>query len=441
MLLADGPMAGQLGHGTVNPMNDWQISTQERIYLRELARKQAEYAALPVMQQRKQMWYDLNDGKPGARPPIVIETWTFNRDFMPDGVAKCTSPTAKGIEWRFLETLRSHELINDDKVVPDRWEIGWNCNIDMLGVKVGREMAKDSQGIEVGWHYQHPITDLKRDLDILKPAQCSVDREKTYRWKAFLEDLFGDLLPVEIRTGIFGYPFLTSQVVELMSMEAFFLAMYDSPDEVHRLMGFLADNALRVMRWAESEGLLRLNNANQQSFGSSYNFTTRLPGPGFTGAPAKLSDMWGAANSQETVGVSTEMFHEFCAPYYSRIAEPLGLLYWGCCEPTHPFWEDIRKFPHLKKVSISRWCDEQFMAQALQGTGVVYSRKPDPNLLGVDVKLNEEGWAKHLRKTLELTRQIAVEILVRDVYTVHGDLGKPRRAVEIARQEIDRARG
>ena len=119
----------------------------------------------------------------------------------------------------------------------------------------------------------------------------------------------------------------------------------------------------------------------------------------------------------------------------------MGLLYWGCCEPTHPFWEDIRKFPHLKKVSISRWCDEQFMAEALKGTGVVYSRKPDPNLLGVDVKLNEEAWTKHLRKTLELTRQIAVEILVRDVYTVHGDLGKPRRAVEIARQEIERARG
>ena len=187
--------------------------------------------------------------------------------------------------------LRSHELINDDKVVPDRWEIGWNCSIDWMGVKVGREMAKDSQGIEVGWHYQHPITDLKRDLSLLKPARCSVDREKTYQWKAFLEDLFGDLLPVEIRTGIFGDTFLTSKVVELMSMEAFFLAMYDSPDEVHQLMGFLADNALRVMKWAEAEGLLRLNNANQQSFGSSYNFTSKLPGPAFSSTGQAVGDV------------------------------------------------------------------------------------------------------------------------------------------------------
>jgi hypothetical protein len=32
-----------------------------------------------------------------------------------------------------------------------------------------------------------------------------------------------------------------------------------------------------------------------------------------------------------------------------------------------------------------------------------------------------------------------MEFIVRDVYTVHGNLGKPRRAVEIARREIDRA--
>ena len=92
--------------------------------------------------------------------------------------------------------MRNHELIDDDKVMPDRLEIGWHVEIDELGVHVGRETAKDSQGYEVGWHYQHPITDLKRDLAKLKPAKCRVDRERTYAWKAFLEDLFGDIMPV-----------------------------------------------------------------------------------------------------------------------------------------------------------------------------------------------------------------------------------------------------
>ena len=46
---------------------DWQIPDNERKHLRELAKKQAQYAALPVMARRKQMWFDLNDGRPGTR--------------------------------------------------------------------------------------------------------------------------------------------------------------------------------------------------------------------------------------------------------------------------------------------------------------------------------------------------------------------------------------
>ena len=75
----------------------------------------------------------------------------------------------------------------------------------------------------------------------------------------------------------------------------------------------------------------------------------------------------------------------------------------------------------------------------MQGTEIVYSRKPDPNFLSVDQTLDEEAWAAHIRATLEATRGIFVEFIMRDVYTVHGDLGNPRRAVEVARREIDKA--
>lgn len=417
---------------------EWTISESERVYLRELAKKQAGYAALPVMAQRKQMWYDLNDSRPGARPPVVIETWTFDRDFMPREIFRCTSEAGRAIETQLLRNIRNHELINDDKVIPDTFDIGWFVEIDEFGVEIKREVVADSQGVPTGFRYLHPIRNLKEDFHILQPAACRVDREGTLAWVDFLEDLLGDLLPVKIRTGTFGNTFLTGRVIELMGMEAFFLGMVECPEEVHRLMAYLRDNALRVLRWYEAEGLLRPNHENQDSFGSSYNFTTQLPSQGYTGGPARLCDLWGSANSQETVGISPKMFHEFCFPYYYDICEPVGLLYYGCCEPAHPFWKDIARLPHLKKVSISRWCNQQMMGEALQGTGIVFSRKPDPNLLGVDVRLDEEAWAAHIRQTLEATRGAFVEFIVRDVYTVHGDLSKPRRAVEIAHREIDR---
>ena len=49
------------------------LPPDERIYLRTLARRQADLAALPVMAQRKAQWIALNDGKPNARPPIIEE--------------------------------------------------------------------------------------------------------------------------------------------------------------------------------------------------------------------------------------------------------------------------------------------------------------------------------------------------------------------------------
>jgi hypothetical protein len=265
-----------------------------------------------------------------------------------------------------------------------------------------------------------------------------VDREKTLAWKAFLEDLLGDFLPVCLRSWLPTATMLTHRVVELMGMQAFFMAMYDLPDEVHRLMAYLRDNALGIVRWLEAEGLLVLNNGNQASFGSSYNFTTRLPAPDYAGGPARLCDFWGSSNSQETVGISPRMFHEFCFPYYRAVCEPMGLLYYGCCEPAHPFWADISQLPRLKKVSISRWCNQQFMGDALRGTEIVFSRKPDPNFLSVDRTLDEEAWAAHIRETLEATRGVFVEFIIRDVYTVHGNLNNARRAVEIARREVDR---
>lgn len=420
-------------------MMQFDLPDCERAYLRELAKKQAEYAALPVMAQRKRMWYALNDGQSGARSPVIIEPGTFDRDFMPPSVFRCTSEVGKRIENQILRNIRNHELLDDDKVMPDTFDIGFFVDVDYYGgVKVQRHTVKDADGIETGFNWDHPIKDLKRDLHMLKPAVCGVDVQRTLEYKAFLEELFGDLLPVCIRSGTYSRSMLTGHVIELMGMEAFFMAMYDCPDELHQLMAYLRDNALRVMCWAEKENLLRVNNANQASFGSSYNFTTMLPAAGYKAPVARLCDMWGAANSQETVGVSPEMYHEFVFPYYRDTCQPFGLLYYGCCEPAHPFWEDIRRYPHLKKVSISRWCDQRMMAEALRGTNIVFSRKPDPNFLSVDKRLNEEAWAAHIRETLELTRGVFTEFIIRDVYTVHGDLNNARRAVQIARDLVDR---
>jgi hypothetical protein len=79
------------------------------------------------------------------------------------------------------------------------------------------------------------------------------------------------------------------------------------------------------------------------------------------------------------------------------------------------------------------------MGEALQGTQIVFSRKPDPNFLSVDAQLDEQAWTAHIRETLQATPGVLVEFIIRDVYTLHTNIENARKAVAIARQVIDQS--
>lgn len=419
----------------------YTLPETERDYLRGLAKRQAEMAALPVMAQRRRLWTDMNDDRPGARPPFAIETYTFDRDFLPASLFQCRSPYGRKLEGNFLRHIRHHEILDDDHVCPDTLDMHWHVWRNEFGIEIPTTYAPDAEGVATAYHFDCPIRDLRDGFECVRPSTFGVDRDATLAEKAFLEDAFGDLLPVVIRSDTYGNNYLTQRLMRLMSMETFFLAMYDCPDTLHALMALLRDNALRLARWAEGEGLLALNNGNQYTCGTCFNFTTLRPRAPIASGAVKLTDMWSGMDSQETVGISPALFHEFCFPYYRDLAELYGLVYWGCCEPVDPIWElSLSRLPHLKAVSISRWADQRFMAEALDGTGIVFSRKPNPNLLGVGARLDEDAWTAEIRSTLEATagKRIPVEFVVRDVYSLQGNLAKARRAVAIARREIDR---
>ena len=424
------------------PIIPYALPDAERAYLRGLARRQAEIAALPIMSRRKQMWTDMNDGKPGTRPPFVIESWTFDRDFMPATIFHCTTGYGRWLESSFLRNIRHHEILGDDHVCPDSIDMVWHVWQNEFGIEIPTEYLEDAEGVATGYHFDCPIKDLDRDgYAMVKPASFGVNRAQTLAEKAFLGETFGDILPVIIRSGTYGNNNLTQRLVRLMSMETFFLAMYDCPEKLHALMSLLHDNAKRMAQWAEAEGLLVLNNGNQFTCGTCFNFTTQLPRQPVAAGQVKLTDMWSVMDSQETVGVSPELFNEFFYPHYEDLAKLYGQIYWGCCEPADPIWESsISRLPNLKAVSISRWANQTFMAEALSGRKIIYSRKPNPNLLGVDKILDEEAWAAEIRSTLDAVqgKDIPLEFVVRDVYSMHGNLAKSRRAVEIAQREIDR---
>lgn len=58
------------------------ISENEKLYLRELAKKQKELACLPIMEERKRLWY-LHNALKGERPMVVMEEGTFLEEILP----------------------------------------------------------------------------------------------------------------------------------------------------------------------------------------------------------------------------------------------------------------------------------------------------------------------------------------------------------------------
>lgn len=412
-------------------MLDKRITPQEIQYLRELAKKQLEYANLPIMRERERQWY-LHNALQDNRTMVVMEELTFFDDVVQ---LKCENPLPREIEHQLLQNIFVAEEIDDDKVIPDFYNLEIWLDYDRFGIRQNRVHAKEG----IGFHFEPVLNDLEEDLDKLKPSVFSFDWEALREKKTFIEEVIGDILPVKVTNGTNSWEFaLTAHVVELMGTENMFIAMMDTPEEFHQLMGFITEDCIRLLRWEEENGLLFLNNGNDYMGSGSFCFNRELTGPG-PGGRVRSLDTWGHTNSQESVGISPAMFREFILPYLKRIAAEFGLLYYGCCEPVSDFWEKgVETIPNLRKVSISAWCDEAYMAQALKGRGVIYSRKPSPNFIGVQKDFDEEAFRTYIRKTAELTRDLPAEIIFRDIYQLHGNKEKLRRAVQIVREETSR---
>ncbi len=197
---------------------------------------------------------------------------------------------------------------------------------------------------------------------------------------------------------------------------------------------------INFIKWMEQEGLLIENNSANFVGNGTFGFTHDLPGTNHTkGKSLSTQDMWGFMDSQETVSISPDMFGEFFFPYYFEVAKNFGLLSYGCCEPVHPIWEKyLSKLPNLRKISISPWCDEEYMGEALKGIDTIYHRKPSPNYIGVGKNLDEAAFTEHIQKTLKCAKGCKLEFSFRDIYTLGGDINKPRRAVEILRKLIEK---
>jgi len=408
------------------------ITAKDREILRELARRQAEIAALPIMDERRARWYGLNDGKT-EYPLVTMEFHGVESDVYPP--LECETPFARGMEHQMARQIFKYEQYRDDRVIPPSFMVGIPNWFRPFGYS-----PKAVHAGGMAYRYEHAVRDLEAGFAVFQPSEYGTDAGllQANERKAQAEDIIGDILPVRLEFP--GPSFCPGHIlVQMMSLETMCLSIFDYPDLFHQVMRRLTDDYHAFLDAIEAAGAVIPNNDESHVSMDTYCYTRDLPGADELNRPAKISDVWGYSNSQETVSMSPAMFDEFFFAYIKEVADRFGLYSYGCCEPVHTLWEPcLSRLNTLRKISISPWCDEERMGEALRGRKIVYHRKPFSNFFSVDPVFDEEAFLKHMEKTVRAARGCPIEVTFRDICSVRGEPWRLARAVELTREAFAR---
>ncbi len=407
------------------------ISGAERSLLRRLAGEVAEIAARPGEAEKRELWRRHNRLE-ATRPVIFCDPENGWNEIIDPAHLVCHGQLARWWEMHLRKEIFWGEQMGDDYTVEPSFNVfhihtggleEWGLKETIIGGEKGGS-----------YRWESPIKS-ERDLDRLTFPRIQVDWAATQRVAELADSILGDLLAVRVRTNWWWSLGMTMRVAFLRGLERFMYDLVDEPDLVHRLMALMRDGTLALLDHLEQQELLSLNNDGSYVGSGGLGWSTELPASDYAGH-VRLCDMWGFAESQETVGVSPQMFAEFVFPYQLPILERFGLNCYGCCEPLDRRWHVVKQIPRLRRVSISAWASVPVMAERL-GAGYIFSWKPSPAVLAA-ATIDEGRIREDLRRAFAATRDCRVEAIMKDNHTIGGNPRNVMRWCQIAREEAER---
>ena len=412
-------------------------SEKDRSVLSALAREVRFLSERSREQEKRELWYNHNDLL--ERYPLVLADpengWN---EVITENMLECTDNLAKRWEWILRRDIFWGKKLLDDRPIERVFEIGYTYTDSEWGIDIVYRGGEDG----TAYMWEPAITNPK-DIDRIQIPQIEVDYETTEKTLDLARSIFGDELEVKL-TGLnrdSASPHMSRDLAKMVGFEAMMVKMVEEPETIHRIMNKFLQGHLAKLDFLQDHDLLSLNNDYSYVGSGGIGYTRELPrreiGPGQS---VRTEDLWLLTESQETVGISPEMFEEFIFPYQIPLHERFGLNCYGCCEPLDRRWHVIQGIPNLRRVSVSPWADEEKMAANLGGS-CIYSRKTNPADLAKP-RMDEKRVRESIRNTLEITRGgCVVELVMKDNHTIGGNPQNIVRWVEVAREEIERIYG
>ena len=404
------------------------ISRKDREILRRLAEKKRTYATDSRNEEILKQWHALGEGK-RENPTVRLLFSNLHKEIIEPRLT-CEGTDARRLEGVLLSSMVGRELFDDDTPMSPTFDLRWKVWAKPFGISA-RRLRDPASG---GYHIAPEIEDLEEDFEKLKGGSFGVDREGTLAYRAWLEDLIGDILPTRMVMGSLSGS-ITNPLVHLMGMENYYLAMYDCPEVLHQVMEMATKLYEDYYDFLERENLLLPTCEQSPVSQESYAFNHELP----SDSVRKTTQCWGFLESQETTAVSPETFGEFVFPYQDRLVKRFGLLSYGCCERVDAIFPDyLSKWDNLRKLSVSPFNNEEQVGEYLRGRTIVYYSKPRADLVTNVGPLDEEALRKDFRRICEAASGCLLEIGQREVMTLRGDPERGRRYVAIAKECVER---
>jgi hypothetical protein len=406
------------------------INQSDRQILRRLAGAVAELAARPVEEEKQKLWARHN-ALESTRPMVFCDPENGWKEIIPPDQIECENQLARQWEMHLRKEIFWGTQMNDDYTIQPYIDISHVHEPLDWGLKETR-IGGENDG-SFTW-----ISPLKTqaDLEKLHPPEIRIDDDATERLRSVADEIFRDLMIVRVKTLWWWSLGMTRLLAELRGLEQLMYDVYDNPDMLHSIMTILKNGTLAMLDELEEDGLLSHNTDGTYVGSGGLGWTNELPQPDFS-SNVRCIDMWGFAESQETVGISPDTFSEFIFPYQLPILDRFGLNCYGCCEPLDLRWHIINKIPNLRRVSVSPWADKEKIAQMLEDK-YIYSLKPNPVDLAMD-SVDERRIRNELREVLAITQNCHVEIIMKDNHTIRKDPQRVIRWVQIVREESEKS--
>lgn len=401
-----------------------RVSPNDRKILRELGRRQAEIAALPIQQQTAGLWRRLNRLEK-VRPLVWINEIPWHEINVGDELTlRCKDPFLRKVEGNIRMTLYQWAHMRADMVVGDTLYCQYVCAPTSSYADYGIQ-AEYVIPEGTGSRQFIPVIHGKADVDKMRAPPVTVDWGETERRYNLMRDVFDGILPVVKRGLVHQWCSPWDQMIHWYGIEQLFLDMLDNPGLVHHLLTRFMACIHEVLDKQEAMGLLSVSDGNHRVGSGGLGITDQLPPPDFDPARVRPKDQWGTSTGQIFSEVSPEMHEEFCLQYERPYLARFGLTCYGCCEPLHNKIHLLRTIPNLRRISMSTWIDVKKAAAAV-GAGYIFSYKPNPAFLAMSA-WDPAVVRADLRRVLELTRPCRVELILKDISTVCND---PRRIWE-----------